>query len=128
MYPSPYLVGEETLFRPTPSALSKLTTHKRSELHQGNDLGIYSNIRIDNYEGVNAEGRLIKLVYYDHLKKKFEVDNTGISLLQRYSSYELGFVSVLGEKQNGKSFILDKILNLSGVKGNHVWSGLFSSR
>ena len=41
-------------------------------------------------------------------------------LLQKYSSYEVGFISILGERQNGKSFVLAKILNLSGVKGNHV--------
>jgi hypothetical protein len=34
----------------------------------------------------------------------------------------------VGERQNGKSFILDKILNLSGVKGNHVFCYLCSSQ
>ena len=128
MYRWSYIVGEESLPRPRPPAITKMPTHKRSELNQSNlDLGIYSNIKIDCYEGINSEGKLTRLIYYDHLKKKFEFDNNGMLLLQKYSSYEIGFISILGERQNGKSFILDKILNLSGVKGNHVVMWVFSS-
>ena len=48
------------------------------------------------------------------------MEDAALSIFQKYSAYELAFISIMGEKSNGKSLILDKVLNLSGVKGNHV--------
>lgn len=91
-----------------------------------NDLGIYKNIRIEGYESKGGEGKLMRLVHHDEIKRRMEVDEQAIQLFQRYASYDIAFLCVLGEKGNGKSFILDKLLNLAGVTGNHVPAVLLS--
>lgn len=48
------------------------------------------------------------------------LSSEGISFLQRYSGNDIAFVIVTGEKESGKSFFIDKILNLSNVQGNNV--------
>jgi polynucleotide 5'-kinase involved in rRNA processing len=45
-----------------------------------------------------------------------------MSLLEKYSTDDVAFVMVVGNKTAGKSFFCDKILNLSETRGNHVAS------
>lgn len=99
---------------------TRISQYHHLEEHAHNDLGIYKNIRIEGYEHGRSEGKLMRLVYYDEVKRKLEVDEHALQLFQRYAAYEIAFLSVMGERGNGKSFILDKLLNLAGVKGNHV--------
>lgn len=41
-------------------------------------------------------------------------------LMNKYASMDVCFVTVVGEKDVGKSFFCDKILNLAEIKGSHV--------
>lgn len=40
--------------------------------------------------------------------------------MNKYASMDVCFVTVVGEKDVGKSFFCDKILNLAEIKGSHV--------
>jgi hypothetical protein len=40
--------------------------------------------------------------------------------MSKYASMDVCFVTVVGEKDVGKSFFCDKILNLAEIKGSHV--------
>lgn len=41
--------------------------------------------------------------------------------MKKYSSNDVAFVSLVGEKMSGKSFFYDKILNLAEIRGNNVY-------
>ena len=43
-----------------------------------------------------------------------------MELMKKYVAYDVSFVCVMGEKESGKSFFCDKVLNLAEVKGNKV--------
>lgn len=40
--------------------------------------------------------------------------------MKKYVNYDTSFVCVMGDRNCGKSFFSDKILNLAEVKGNQV--------
>lgn len=44
----------------------------------------------------------------------------GIEFLEKYSGTDIAFVTVTGDRGVGKSFFVDKVLNLANVQGNNV--------
>jgi len=48
--------------------------------------------------------------------------------LQKYSSFELCLVGVMGPMESGKSLLIDTVLNLTSTQGNQVLFDLISSQ
>jgi sigma54-dependent transcription regulator len=87
------------------------------------NLGIYDSIKLSPYIE-NRAGELLEFITLDQYSHNTFVTTEALNLLERYSTDELCFVMVVGNRGAGKSFFCDKILNLSEVRGNHVYSFL----
>ena len=71
-------------------------------------------------------GELLEFISYAEGSHNTFVSKDAMNLLEKYATEEICFVVVVGDQSSGKSFLCDKILNLSEIRGNHVFLVLYS--
>jgi hypothetical protein len=65
-----------------------------------------------------VEGKLIRIANASN--GSIHIDEEFLSLLEQYAKYEIAFFCVYGPAKSGKSFFLDKIVNLCEFEGVYV--------
>ena len=75
-----------------------------------------------------ADGEAIDLIYYDRGRQSFEFNQEAVQLIMNVSG-NTGLIFNIGEANCGKSFTLNQVMDVDGLrerdKGMKLWSKAF---
>lgn len=65
-------------------------------------------------------GNIVEVITIDEDSCVSKISGKFVELMSKFASSDVCFVTVVGEKEVGKSFFCDKVLNLAEIKGSNV--------